>query len=100
MQSNSNFFSSLADLKKPESLTADSWKKLIWVAMDMKKLVGDNNKQGLNLLESKHVTLLFEKPHGRFQVAFSLACSLLGARKTSYYENYFQNQPNPADCGK
>lgn len=85
---------------KPETISADYWKKLLSTAFHLKEVVRKNNKNCLNLLKNKHVTLLFEHPHGRFQVAFSLACSILGARKTLYLERDFESQPNPADCGR
>ncbi|KAK6622363.1 hypothetical protein RUM44_002174 [Polyplax serrata] len=89
-----------ADYTKPEMVSLDNWKRLLWIATDLKRVVQGNDRECLKYLSTKHVTLLFEKPHGRFQMSFSLACAILGARETSYYETNFENQPNPGDSGR
>lgn len=88
------------DFIAPNSGTANDWKHVIWTAMDLKKKVEEVGGKSLCLLDSKHVSILMTKPSCRTQIAYSLACELLGARHTEYVDPDFELQPDCTDTGR
>lgn len=88
------------DFIAPISGSPSDWKHVIWSAIDLKKKVAGQGGISLKLLDSKHVTILLTKASCRTQVAYSLACELLGARHTEYADPDFELQPDCTDTGR